>query len=304
MASDGEPTGRAGAGLMLAVLAAVLADAAFLVLRAHDYGDEAVEFIARDRSLVWVVLHCIESGLWVVVGTLLWHKLRRLRDAYGVDRGLAARLAVSSTVILALALGFAVIRAEGIPPYPLSGGVEYGRYGFLLLGFGIMAMAIVGLWLAEAAAARIPGLPADERLAEYLRLRRELQGFLLAAAVLIGMLLLVGAGLRGAILDWKADASFPAEFILYSGAFYSTLLALAYAPAMITFRRIAGRLRDELLPVPGSRTASWADFVAECKALDTLLELDIAGGKALQTALAIATPLLGSAVGLLLGIGA
>lgn len=304
MAFEGERTGRAGAGLLLAVLAAVLADAGLLVLLAKLNDRGGVEFMGMDRSLVWAVLHCVESGLWVVIGTLLWRKLRRLRDTYGIDRDLARQLALSAATIWVLALGFAYLGGQGIPRYPLSDGVAVMRYGFMLIGFCIMAMAIVGMWLVEAAVARIPGLPPGERLAEYLRLRSELRGFLLAAAALIGMFLLVGAGLRGAILNDNPDARFPAAYIMYSGAFYSALLGLAYAPAVITSRAVAGRLRDELLPLPAEGSASWADHVAQRKALESLLELDLAGGKALQTGLAIATPLLGSAVGLLLGIGA
>jgi hypothetical protein len=302
MTSDGEPTGRAGAGLMLAVLAAVLVDAGLFVLIAN-LNDDGVKFLRTDRALVWAVLNCAESAAWVVIATLLWHKLRRLRDGYGLDRDLARRIAVSTAVVFALALGFAVIGARGIPSYPLDGNPQVLRYSFLLIGFGVSAMAIVGIWLAGAAAERIPDLPAAARLPEYLRLRGELQGFLTAAAVIIGMFLLVGAGLRGAIIGYDRDKHFPAEYIMYSGLFYSALLALAYAPAMIAFRSVAGQMRDELLAFPTGGSASWVDFVAQRKALESLLELDLAGSKALQTGLAIATPLLGSAAGLLLGLG-
>jgi len=71
----------------------------------------------------------------------------------------------------------------------------------------------------------------------------------------------------------------------------------------VAFRRVGLELRDRLQPFPSAGAQPWEQWYADRKALESLLELNLSNSRALQTGLAIATPILGSAFGLLLGIG-
>ena len=143
-----------------------------------------------------------------------------------------------------------------------------------------------------------------EALVEYLRLRGDLRRFLDTAAAIIAAATLSTGGLRAAVVAKVHDAEFPPEYVLYYGAFFSLLLALVYAPALLACRATGRRLADALLPLPATAPESWAGWHADRGALEALLELDAATSKGMRTGLALIAPLLGSAIGLLLGTGA
>ena len=299
-----EAQGRTGAALMLVVLGAVLLTTGVLALQGAA-SEESGAFLRNDRTMLWAVLLCVQSALWAVLGTSLLRSHGRIRRRHfedGVGRELIGRLAISIVVVVALASAFALIGASLIPEYPLAHR-SILRAGLSAVGFFVMALAITGMWLVEASVGSVRDAPPEQQLARYLGLRGELHDVLGAAAAIIGMTILVGAGLRGAILDAVAGARFPAEYLLYYGAYYSALLALAYSPAHVAFRRVGLELRDRLQPFPSAGAQPWAQWYADRKALESLLELNLSNSRTLQTGLAIATPVLGSAFGLLLGIG-
>jgi hypothetical protein len=82
------------------------------------------------------------------------------------------------------------------------------------------------------------------------------------------------------------------------GAVLSCLVALVYWPTHARVAMIGGELRDRCLPVPSPRSARWADWHADRKALDELLGLQVSTIASLRTGAAILMPLAGSIVGL------
>ena len=287
---------------MVAVLCAVLATLGVLLF--HWSSTRASEEFVKDtRFLIWAVLLCAQSALWVVLAPLIWQSLRRLYSDYGASRRLLLRIAIAIAVLIVLIGGFQYFFAPAVPDYPLVSHREK-LLGLTTVGFVVALLAIVGMWLVEGVFERFQATGQQPALAEYLRLRDDLQRFLGAAAAIIGSSMLCTGALRGAILANVPDTTFPPEYVLYYGAYSSGLLALAYLPAYLARRNAGQQLAEVLQPLPEAAPDSWADWYAERKALEELLQMDVATSKGVQAGLVIATPLVGSAIGLLLGTGA
>jgi hypothetical protein len=287
--------------LLVAVFLVVLVTLAILLI---DWkGTPASEhFVRQDGFLIWAVLLCMQSALWAVLAPPLWSAQGRLRADYPTDRGTDVRIYISVAVIVAFATAFSLLFSSVHPDPPLTRfHVKLSLIG--AVGYGVVALAGIGIWRVEVACAGLSDHERKRQLTEYLRLRGDLRRFLNAAALLVGAVTLSIGGLRGAILASDARADFPPVDVLYYGAYYSVLLALIYLPVYAVFRGAGHRLLDALLPLPSDEKARWADFYADRKALEAVLEIDVVTTKGLQTALAIGAPLITSAIGLLLGAG-
>jgi hypothetical protein len=287
---------------MVVVLGAVLVTAAVLLFD-WKASPASEDFVKNTRFLIWAVLLCAQTSLWAVLAVPLWTSLHRLYSDYGAGPGVVRRIALSTAVLIVLVVGFVFFYSPAVPDYPLA---HHRAKGLVLttVGFVITLLALVGIWLVGEASARLASADGGKAVPEYLVLRGELRRFLTAAAAIIGAATLSTGALRSAILANVHDASFPSEYVLYYGAYFSLLLALAYAPAYLTFREVGRDLVNTLLPLPRDGPDSWSDWYANRRALEGLLELDVATSKGLQTGLAIAAPFVGSAIGLLLGTSA
>jgi hypothetical protein len=288
--------------LMISVIGAVLLTVAVL-LSDWRASPASERFVKNERFLIWAALLCAQSALWVILAPPIWRSLRRLLSEYGASRRLLVEIGVSAAVIVALVVGFVVVFGSTAPKYPLP---HRATKLHILTGAGFLVtlLALVGMWLVEAAIGRTGNNQRTKAMVEYLRLRADLGRFLSAAAAIIAAATLSTGALRGAVLANVPGEKFPPEYVLYYGAYFSALLALAYAPAYITCREAGRRLADALLPLPDDESGSWADWYANRKALEAMMELDIATSKGMQTGLAVAAPFLGSAIGLLLGTSA
>jgi hypothetical protein len=288
---------------MIAVLCAVLLTLGVLLF---DWNSTRAseDFVKDTRFLIWAVILCAQSALWVVLARPIWQSLHGLYSDYGADRVIVRRIATAIAVLIVLVVGFEVFFAPAVPHYPLAHH-QYKLLALTAVGLAITLLAIAGMWFVEGLVERFPSTRQRERaLPEYLRLRNDLRGFLGAAAAIIGASTLSTGALRGAILASVPGESFPPEYVLYYGAFFSALLALAYLPAYLACRDAGRRLIDALQPIPNDRPSSWAEWHADRKALEELMQIDVATGKGVQAGLAIAAPFVGSAIGLLLGTSA
>lgn len=285
-----------------AVLTAVVATAALLGILAL-WQEENATFLGHGRSLIWEVGLVFQNALWAGVAAILLGLLRSLREAHALDRGSARRIALWTAAVLLLASAGAVPTLGLVPEYALKDD-EWSRVLLAVYGLCVMALAIVTMTTVGATSRRILDESPERQLDAYLDLRASLHDVLSATAAMLGMLIVVGATLRGAIIaDGVPAEKFPPEYFVYFGGFYSALLAFAYAPAYWAFRKTGSELRDRLLPLPLKPPDSWAAWYGDRKALDALLELDGGGLKSLKTGLALLTPLIGSGAGLILGIG-
>jgi hypothetical protein len=274
-----------------------------LLLWDGDGTQASEKFIDSDRFRIWASLLCIQSAAWAVLLLVLGKSLRRLWRAHPAARRSWRRIALMSIAIVVLAFGFVVAYAPVAPYYPLTH--RHLKLGVITaVGLLVALVAIIGMWLAAAALEGRSPYRRGGALSSYVSLRDELRRFLGFAAAIIGGAMLSTGALRGAVLASPDGGEFPAEYVLYYGAYFSALIAVAYAPAYLKFQRFGLKLVNALVPLSRRGTNSWAEWYAERKALEGFVGLEMATGKGLRGGLAIMAPLAGSAVGLLLGTGA
>src|SRR6266540_1387000 len=205
--------------LLAGVCCAVVLTAALLLFDWNS-SPESESFVKNVPFLIWAVLLCSQTALWTLLAIPLWRSLRGLVADYRFDRGIAARLAISVAVVAFLVAVFVGFSVPVVPDYPFA----HHRAKILTLtagGFLVALVAMIGIWLVEAASTQLLLAPRERQLPEYLRLRADLRRFLGAAAAIIGAATLSTGGLRSAILSNVKGVEFPAEYVLYYGAYCS-----------------------------------------------------------------------------------
>lgn len=273
------------------------------------YDAKTREFLARPQTLLWIFFICGQGGLWAALALTAGGSARRVRD--GRDW-----LAIAAgALLLALALvPLFVVTVHLRSDYPLP---HHERKLTILTGAGLVAAlpAFVTIWrvrrLVEDAIARDEdarghALRAQDRparqsaLAGFLRLREVLHGSLLILGTIIGAATLATGALRNALLSYAHDAhahiTFPIEYVLGYGLFFSALLAVVYVP-------VYGRLRalgEELVTDYSDRTDDSIAALEERQKLRGLLNLDVGASEAFAAGLAILAPLASSLLGTLL----
>ncbi len=306
------PSEDSSSNVALAVFAAVAATVGMLGGLAL-WSEENAGFLREKQSVIWELALVVQSALWAGVAMFLLRSLRKLRKTYALGERTPPSIRTWTVLVGLLGGVGAVPTLLLVPDYPLSDDWLF-RTPLALFGLAVLALATISMATVGAASRRILDEPPELQLEAYLQLRSRLHDLLNATAAVLLMLLVGGAALRGAIVATGVSAEeFPTAYFIYFGATYSVLLAFAYGPAYRDLREVGTELRNRLQPLPTAAPAaraadaatarSWVDWCADRKALDTLLELDIVGTKSIKTGLALATPLLVSAAGVLFGIG-
>jgi len=254
---------------------------------------------------LWILLIVIQPALWFVSLVPLARVLRSLAP-YG--RGARRRIAV-------LAAEFAVLVGLGIgasghfahfPEFLPAHREKLLALSILGATFGIAAA--VGVWLThEKLRGMVTAQITDASVAEVLKTRDLLQNLFLFLGAIVGLAIMAAAGERAAIAAYsdlsveKDPGSFPQEYVLVYGIYFSLLLALVYLPVHLTLRAVGHRLRDHFFALPSPSDPTWKDVCDSRRAFDELLSLNIGPTASFKAGLAISTPLLGSLTGLLLG---
>jgi len=298
---------------MLVVSAAGLALGTAIILYDYDASATSERFVSAPETLLWISLIALQMALWAIAGLVLGGSLRslwRLLQSRQPDRVLTWRqvvqLGLSTLALLALACVVLFPRPSffGLPScseYPLA---HHCPKLVLISSIGLLValLAVVGIWLVDAGLRTIVQAsdPDGEGIESFLRLREHLQRFLLIAGTMIGAGTLSTGALRKAILETTA-IDFPLTYVLIFGGYFSLLLALVYAPTYAALLTVGRELRDSLVPIHPSPSASWSEWHSNRRALDELLQLQVTVGANFRAGVYILTPLAGSILGLLLG---
>jgi hypothetical protein len=270
------------------------------------FPDATDAFTATGEYHLWVFLICGQCAFWAAALIPISSSIRGLVSQWRRHwREVSASVGLAAILILGFV--FAASAKSGLTlDYPLP----YHRpklTAISVLG-GLVALAgVAAIALIHSALSSVPSGPSrtERQIDEFLRLQAELQRLLTIEGVIIGAAILSTGALRNAILAY-GDAvgekySFPPEYVLVYGAYFSGVLALIYMP---TYRRLlaVGRgLRDSLFPLQSPRAASWSDWYDRRKKFEDLLKLQLTSGESFRAGVAILTPLIGSFVALLLG---
>lgn len=255
---------------------------------------------------LWVVWAALAIALTTTAGGVFgygldrWAELAMLRPIR--IRDVAVPFASLLTVaMLAMLIGIVVPAA-----------VHQGRFDWSALrGWALTAIAYGGAGPALAVMYGIRHVAADwptpaeatgKRVAELIALRRLLQR-LLAAAGSLAALSTLALGAAVAVRQSLPVQSTPGgeeqmapQIVLIFGGVGSTLVALAYGPAITALHNGGRRLCDDLFPLHEAKEAATILSQAEDRhKLEQLLGLDRSVAADLQTGLTILGPLIASA---------
>jgi hypothetical protein len=296
-------------------LAAILAVGGALVATAVMFADypfppEETAFIETPAALLWLLSVAAQWMLWFVLVPPLAVALYAHREGFGWSPivSVAALGLLSVGFLLPATFGWPDLPLADLPDYPLTYhrakiGAVYG------IGLFVALLPALGLGLVRA---RLRGLfrqgkPSAKQVQRFLELRESMQHFLFLAGAFIFLAMLSVGALRNAILAQDPDdealaSSFPPEYVLLFGIYFSLLLALAYMPAYASYLEVGGRLRDDLVgPTPPgvgvSELKKWRD---ERTDLESVLRLDVGVGESFRAGVVVFAPLAGSLVSLLL----
>lgn len=273
-----------------------------------------VAFASTPQYRLWVFLICAQTGIWLALAAPLIASLLRAE--------MRPRLLTRDVWPKAAALGLFLLWLFLFSPLhkaPFANLHEiHPHHGdkldvFNVVGGLVAGLAIVGLWVTQAALKEEEGRGdarrVRERVGVFLALRSGLELYLLAAGVIIGAATLATGALRQAIIAVcpAANKQFMVQDVLGYGLAFSFLLALVYAPAYAQLVRARSALHDWLVELPQERPKVeerfWDVWNAERKAVSELLHANAGLFASLAGTVSILTPLLGSLVSLLLGKG-
>jgi hypothetical protein len=192
-----------------------------------------------------------------------------------------------------------------LPDYPLP----YHKAKVLAesgASYVVGLLAAVGIWLVHAAVrAELGTVRGPDQVGDFLRLRGHLNRLLAVEGTLIGAAVLAAGGLRNALVAGKVveAADYSSLYILFYGAFFTMLLALAYVPTDLALIAAGHRLCEVIAPMPPLASDAWMEWYKVRGTLEDFLQLRVGPGTSLRAALAILAPLSSSLIALLVGVG-
>ncbi len=142
----------------------------------------------------------------------------------------------------------------------------------------------------------------DVRTADLVAWRAILQSQLAALGAVIALSTLTTASFRTAILAaYPGHANdFPVAGVLLFGAWFTGILALVYVPPSERLRRHAQALVDGAFPIPDQFDGDWQQQLQRRRDLTSALRIDETSQNSIQNALIIGSPLITSALTLLI----
>ena len=294
------------------VVAAIGSGVGYLILFAFHSSPEASEladFRDSGEYALWVLLVIGQVGLSFALGLALVPTFRELRSK-GLPLGRPVVLGLIFFAVL-VALTFAGselgkdLGESFHNPWPDD---KTRLIGIAVLGAGVAAFATVCMGLVHEWLARVDAETDDtelevkaETLDQFVRLRVILHRLLLVQATILGSAVLSLAALRGAIVAVDG-LTFPQELLIGYGLAGSAALLSVYAPVYGSVLGVGRRLLDKATPFPSTADTSWPEALDRRAKLESVLRIDSSIATNIQAALAILTPLVGSVLGVIVGV--
>jgi hypothetical protein len=251
---------------------------------------------------LWLFLISTQTALWSLGAAVLVGLLRSspLADVASPARRKVS-WAVGSTAVPIV--GFVVaasLRSKLEYPIPHH---QAKVIVVSLLGAAVALVGVAALARIDFALRHETFEPTKEGVDAYLRLHAVLQRVLAVEGAILGAAILASGALRNAVVAYHDhdNASFPREFVLLYGTYFTLVLAVLYAPVYRRLLETGRRLVEAAFPAEEPTSPDWPTVYDRRKKLEELLQLQIATSTSFRAGLAITAPLASSIVGLLLG---
>jgi hypothetical protein len=272
-------------------------------------------FTSTVQFQAWAVAIALQLGLWGLLAPGLWRITRELWHRLPVTGRPSLALVIGGYVGL-LALIAAALRF--VPHNPSIPTVFSSRTAVLVwVGMVVVVPPIaIGMWLIQGVLGKLEAtlqstprnrdtleldwvMGGREIFEELLDLRGRLQQLLVLGGAIIGAATLTTGALRLAVLAWKPNASFPPDYPVLYGGFFTVVLAFLYGPAHVSLQRQGRAMLDGCWPLPPTVKPDEAWYKARQTA-ESMLGLTISVRDGFQTGAAILAPLVTSLITVLL----
>jgi hypothetical protein len=271
---------------------------------------EGSAFVHLGEFWMWMFLIAVQTALWAVSAALLLSPEMRhpLREVWPRARAhVAATVGAAGVPLLGVVI-FGSVHSTIQYPFQWHQGKVLA---LSLLGAGVALIGIAEIALVKFALDNDPpvgGSSAD--VERYLCLRTLLQRILGIEGAIIGAAVLATGGLRNAVVAYDAllvknklpvHGTFPREYVLIYGAFFTLILALLYAPVYFKLLEVGRANADAACKPEEPASPAWLPAYEKRRKLDEYLQLQIATSASFRAGVAILAPLGSALVALLLG---
>jgi len=256
-------------------------------------------------AVLWLLTIAVQGAVWAIgliamIGTAP-AQFREPRPS--VAQVVSRVIAPFAIVVIPLTAIHAGLKADSWPPDKIGPLPIPHLQQFAWFGVGLAALAVLGmLWTGARAASLAEQLDnAPQPIAEFLRLHRILDGYLLLASVVLGLGVVATAALRlayGNPAPWCG--AFHHDYVIAYGGLYSALLGITYAAARSGLLALGRCLRDKLSTAPPDQPADLVEWGKTQNSLDSFLRLKLGDLSALGETFSILAPLIFGAVSSLL----
>ena len=309
--SEDSVRGATWAAVVVLGVAALGCAVGYLILFVGHPSEETaglVEFKDSGDYALWLLLAIGQVGLWAVLAFALVPTLRELKSKkLRMRRPVALGLSFFGVLVVLMLVGTAVgadIGGNFDNPWPNHELrlTLIAALGAAVAAFATVCMGLVYEWLAIMDAKTDAMVDVDKAtVTEFVRLRLVLHRLLEVQATILGSAILSVAALRGAILAVEG-LSFPQELLIGYGLAGSAALVLVYAPVYASVLAAGRRLMDKATPFPDVTGTDWPDAIDRRAKLESVLRIDSSVATNIQAVLAILTPLVGSVLGVIVGV--
>jgi hypothetical protein len=224
-------------------------------------------FRASTTGRAWMVLVGVNGAAWALLLIPIIQRTRAVEEIVQGRRGLLVLTVLYFAILFGAPLwpGVVPLIAKDITPTPAD-------YVLPLVGGVVAGLAMVGIWRIHAATQDLrrghggQGATTQRRIALYMALQDHLQAFLW----IVGAMISLGTLALGFAMKTLGAAD---EVVWAYGLYYTTLLALSYAPTYMGLVSAGRSLRDELTDDAPDGDAKLEGWLRRRHELDGLLRL-------------------------------
>lgn len=302
---------RRGTQLALFSLSAVLGYGVtvFLMHLGSGRTPASAKFAQTIEFDAWTGLLGVNVAVWLMIGIWLWPygmAWKRDRDHIGVTIPVLIYLLLGIVVYTGLA------RVQSLIPNPLYLG-QLRTTIITVLAFASAMPGVLGVWrlaavlhTVRARSSSADGLrDADEIVSVLRECRLNLLRCVSGVGVIITGAVAATAGLRAAIRAADLPVSsypFPATWLVFLGAYFTTILAFIAIPAFISWRVQAMAFVSRIHPIP--KDAHLHDtWEAERSRLKRLLHIERTTSEIGANVFGLLAPLLAAILGVFVSAG-